>query len=86
VAALVRSPDLPLTSQVTISGWNTDLPDPQITADGIHQQLPTGVNRDDPRLSAAEQTCGRQYPAPDTAPRPGPCHQPQSSDRDATLR
>jgi hypothetical protein len=63
----------------------TNLPDPQITADGIHQQLPTGVNRDDPRLSAAEQVC-RKYLAPDKASRPGPCHQPQVADQDATLR
>jgi hypothetical protein len=32
-----------------------NLPDPQITAKGIRQRLPTDVDRDDPRLSAAEQ-------------------------------
>jgi hypothetical protein len=34
-----------------------NLPDPQITAKGIRQRLPTDVDRDDPRLSAAEQAC-----------------------------
>jgi hypothetical protein len=37
----------------------TDLPDPQITADGIDQQPPTGVARDDPRLTAAQQACAQ---------------------------
>jgi hypothetical protein len=37
-----------------------NLPDPQITAEGIDQQLPTGVARDDARLKAAEQAC-HQY-------------------------
>jgi hypothetical protein len=35
-----------------------NMPDPQITAEGIVEQLPTGVDRDDkPRLRAAEQAC-----------------------------
>jgi hypothetical protein len=34
-----------------------NLADPQITAKGIRQQLPTDVDRDNPRLSAAEQAC-----------------------------
>jgi hypothetical protein len=36
------------------------MPDPQITAEGIVEQFPTGVDRDDkPRLRAAEQACHR---------------------------
>jgi hypothetical protein len=38
----------------------TDLPDPQITANGIDQPLPLRMDRDDPRLTAAEQAC-HQY-------------------------
>jgi hypothetical protein len=37
-----------------------NLPDPQITADGITQQPPTGMSRNDPRLRAAEQACRQQ--------------------------
>jgi hypothetical protein len=37
-----------------------NLPDPEITAKGIRQQPPTDVDRDDPRLGAAEQAC-HQY-------------------------
>jgi hypothetical protein len=37
-----------------------DMPDPQITADGITQQPPTGMSRNDPRLRAAEQACRQQ--------------------------
>jgi hypothetical protein len=36
-----------------------NLPDPQITADDIDQQLPPGMRRDDPRLTAAEQACAQ---------------------------
>jgi hypothetical protein len=39
-----------------------DLPDLKITADGIDQQGATGVDRDDPRLKAAERAC-HQYGA-----------------------
>jgi hypothetical protein len=39
-----------------------NLPDPQITADGIDQQLPPGMHRDDPRLTAAEQACQQSQP------------------------
>jgi hypothetical protein len=37
-----------------------NLADPQITAKGIRQHPPTDMDRDDPRLSAAEQAC-HQY-------------------------
>jgi hypothetical protein len=37
-----------------------NLPDPQITANGIAQPLPEGMDRDDPRLRAPRQAC-RQY-------------------------
>jgi hypothetical protein len=41
-----------------------NLPDPEITAKGnrqyLHWRLPTDVDRDDPRLGAAEQAC-HQY-------------------------
>jgi hypothetical protein len=37
-----------------------NLPDPQITAEGITQQNPTGMSRNDPRLRAAEQACRQQ--------------------------
>jgi hypothetical protein len=37
-----------------------DMPDPQITANGIDQPLPLRMARDDPRLTAAEQAC-HQY-------------------------
>jgi hypothetical protein len=37
-----------------------NMPDPQITANGIDQQLPRRMDRDDPRLKAAEQAC-HQY-------------------------
>jgi hypothetical protein len=36
-----------------------NLPDPQITAEGIDQQSPPGMRRDDPRLTAAEQACAQ---------------------------
>jgi hypothetical protein len=34
-----------------------NLPDPQITADGIDEQLPTGMRKEDPRLKAAWRAC-----------------------------
>ena len=37
-----------------------NVPDPQITATGIAQPLPEGMDRDDPRLRAPRQAC-RQY-------------------------
>jgi hypothetical protein len=37
-----------------------DLPDPKITADGIDQPRPSRVDRDIPRLMAAERAC-HQY-------------------------
>lgn len=37
-----------------------NMPDPQITANGIDQQLPRRMDADDPRLKAAEQAC-HQY-------------------------
>jgi hypothetical protein len=37
-----------------------DMPDPKFTADDIDQQLPTGMRRDDPRLTAAEQACAQR--------------------------
>ena len=40
-----------------------DLPDPQITADGIDHEPPTGVARDDPRLRAAGRACGQSRPS-----------------------
>jgi hypothetical protein len=36
-----------------------DLPDPQITAEGIDQPPAPGVRRDDPRAPAAERVCGQ---------------------------
>jgi hypothetical protein len=39
----------------------TNMPDPQITADGIDQQSPPGMRRDDPRLTAAEQACQQDW-------------------------
>jgi hypothetical protein len=36
-----------------------NMPDPQITADGIDQQGPPGMHKDDPRLKAAEQACAQ---------------------------
>jgi hypothetical protein len=36
------------------------MPDPKITAEGILQELPRGLDPDDPRLSAAEHAC-HQY-------------------------
>jgi hypothetical protein len=50
-----------------------NMPDPQITADGIDQQLPRRMAADDPRLKAAEQAC-HQYgslgpPKPNLGPR-----------------
>jgi hypothetical protein len=36
-----------------------NLPDPQITAEGIDQPSPPGMHRDDPRLTAAEQACAQ---------------------------
>jgi hypothetical protein len=44
-----------------------NLPDPQITADGIGQQLPAEVNS--PKFKAAEQAC-RQYQLGDDQSRP----------------
>jgi hypothetical protein len=37
-----------------------NLPDPQLSGNGITQQLPRGLDPDDPRLSAAEHAC-HQY-------------------------
>jgi hypothetical protein len=37
-----------------------NLPDPQVTAEGITQQNPTGMSRNDPRLQAAERACRQQ--------------------------
>jgi hypothetical protein len=37
-----------------------NMPDPQITADGIDQPLPSRMRDDDPRLRAAERAC-HQY-------------------------
>jgi hypothetical protein len=34
-----------------------DMPDPQITAEGIDQPPAPGIHRDDPRATAAEQAC-----------------------------
>jgi hypothetical protein len=39
-----------------------DLPDPQITAEGIDQPPAPGVRRDDPRATAAEQACAQSLP------------------------
>jgi hypothetical protein len=39
-----------------------NLPDPKFTADDIDQQLPPGMRRDDPRLTAAEQACQKYLP------------------------
>lgn len=41
-----------------------NVPDPQITATGIHQPLPEGMtSRDDPRLRAPRQACGQYLPS-----------------------
>jgi hypothetical protein len=37
-----------------------NMPDPQITAEGIDQQLPPGMRRDDPRVIAAERACAQR--------------------------
>jgi hypothetical protein len=37
-----------------------NLPDPRITAEGIDQQGPPGMRKDDPRLKAAEQVCAQR--------------------------
>jgi hypothetical protein len=34
-----------------------NMPDPKITADGIDEQLPRGLSKDDPRLRAAWRAC-----------------------------
>jgi hypothetical protein len=39
-----------------------NVPDPQITADGIYQPLPEGMERDDPRLRAPRQACEQFLP------------------------
>jgi hypothetical protein len=36
------------------------MPDPKVTADGILQELPRGLDPDDPRLRGAERAC-HQY-------------------------
>jgi hypothetical protein len=36
-----------------------DLPDPQLEGNNVDQQLPPGMRRDDPRLTAAEQACAQ---------------------------
>jgi hypothetical protein len=48
------------------------MPDPKITAEGILQELPRGLDPDDPRLSAAEHAC-HQYGSlpPINGPQPG---------------
>jgi hypothetical protein len=38
----------------------TNMPDPQFSGDGITQQNPTGMSRNDPRLEAAERACRQQ--------------------------
>ena len=62
-----------------------NVPDPQVTADGIDEQVPAGMRKDDPRLRAArqaERTCPpvarrRRRPAPRSVSRrwrlPGAC-------------
>ena len=54
----------------------TNMPDPQLTANGIDQQLPRRMDADDPRLKAAERAC-HQYgslgpPKPGGPQRGGP--------------
>jgi hypothetical protein len=39
-----------------------NLPDPQVSGDDIDLGLPRGVNRDDPRVRAAEQVCRTYLP------------------------
>jgi hypothetical protein len=39
-----------------------NLPDPQLTAEGIDQPPAPGVRRDDPKQKAAEQACARSLP------------------------
>jgi hypothetical protein len=39
-----------------------NLPDPQVSGDDIDLGLPRGVNRNDPRVRAAEQACRRYLP------------------------
>jgi hypothetical protein len=36
------------------------MPDPKVTAEGIAQELPRGLDPDDPRVQAAEHAC-HQY-------------------------
>jgi hypothetical protein len=48
-----------------------DVPDPRMTADGIDQPLPNGVDGDDPRLTAAERACGMSLPSDKLTPRGG---------------
>jgi hypothetical protein len=51
-----------------------NMPDPQITANGIDQPLPRRMDRDDPRLTAAEQAChqyGSLSPAKPGGPQSG---------------
>jgi hypothetical protein len=40
----------------------TTMPDPQVVADGITQQSPPGMSRNDPRLKAAVRACGQGLP------------------------
>jgi hypothetical protein len=46
----------------------TTMPDPQITANGIEQQLPERMDADDPRLKAAEQACHQYGSLPPAKP------------------
>ena len=39
-----------------------NMPDPEITATGIHQDLPEGMDGHDPRLRAPRQACGQYLP------------------------
>jgi hypothetical protein len=47
-----------------------NVPDPQITADGIDEQVPAGMRKDDPRLRAARQACRKYLPAGGPPPSP----------------
>ena len=44
--------------------------DPQVTADGIDEQVPAGMRKDDPRLRAARQACRTYLPAGGPPPSP----------------
>jgi hypothetical protein len=59
-SAQERQQALAFASCVRQHGIN--VPDPQITADGIYQPLPEGMDRDDPRLRAPRQACEQFLP------------------------